>query len=246
MIRYQNEKLSIELGGDLTGRMTPEECLDIVLKLIEASGPRPLEPAVHYEVLPPKSASAPTVAEKAVVTKPMTGMDRPMKARIPNVVDLSELTLVMPENSRHFECPNCHQSSFLILKGMNGEQQTIICLDEGTYALDGVQFTTETSTQFDEMLDKETYLDIKDRIVNEKLTFARDSSTLCECPRCHHEEVLEVFIGEYDESSSEYETPCRFCGGEVIQRSVNLEGTITNLAQCDSCHKQNDFRRKLL
>lgn len=250
MIKYQTQNLTIEIDGQGSDYGL-DACLKAVKELITM--PIALTSGFNNAVIPGRNDNPPYVLlnkptidgvpnPRIDVTSSQFGVERSMKTRIPNVVDMKTITFTKPDTAEGFRCPSCHQSMFLYLGAGKSDTKMIMRTEDGIKELDGVRFTFKDDQEYAEQVNDEAVAALREHLIGEKLVLVKGADTICECPRCAETGNIDIFIDEFNETTSEFEHPCDLCGGEVVPRDqLQEDKTMLHLTSCEKCGSSNQF-----
>ena len=251
-IKYKTDKVSFYVECDPKDK---DIVLDLVSKLCKESNPTfylsaskmdkikeaidqiPDEPLTYENHINPK-----------VFDKEKTKSDRPVvRQRLPNEIDLSDVEIqkAMTRKESHLTCPNCYQSSFIVVKISDSEyyymrrlnnNYEVVAKITNEEELKGMDFKTDDPDK-DAKKIIDYYTDIY-RIKEMKLDVNVDNKTSVYCPICKTVHKVQDWIKCGEDPISygcEYSDPCAICGGETVKKINKLNTTKT----CERCgHKE--------
>lgn len=246
MIKYQNKDLSIEIKGVNESLSAQVDALERIVKFSLSA---PLE--IIQKDTPQdagirllKSEERPSVLESVqrnTAIQGTSGMDRSMKKRIPNVLDLKDLNIVEAKKYEGFRCPSCNQSFLLNLNPSDSISgaEFIIRLEDGIHDLKGVLLSYDSSEDYDKEIGDNSQELFKPYISREKLFLTKDTEHSCSCPRCGLTDTMSAFVEDFEETSSEFDHPCLYCGGEVVPSESSKENT--SALCCEDCKSKIQY-----
>lgn len=242
MIKYYTKEVYIKIDGQGSD-YSLDACLDAVTRLIKetrVSAETPRFQDINKEI---EKGVREIQEHSEARLKNNTTMDRSMRERIPNILDVTKMDLINPERAEGFRCPACNQSAFLHINPGTSNKETIMRRPDGLYTLQEVEIDFGTVAEYDKEMSLTENIDrLASYLSDEKVYLVHDSEVPCECPRCGDILVMDEFVKEFSETNSEFEHPCLICGGEVIMKDLLQEdGTTERTMVCEECRSEIQY-----
>lgn len=240
MIKYKNSDLLIEIKEVHESLESQVDALERILKMSTPNAkdniPHKTPEILQEEMILSDETSAKDLSSPSPDPYANIGIERSMKKRIPNVLDLNDLNLVEAKKYKGFRCPNCNQSYLLNLTPLkvDTEPTLIIRMEDGIHNLTGVNVVYDDTEAYDKEIGDHSRHIFEPHVSEEQVFLTKDPSHLCSCVRCKYLGFMDEFIEDFEETSSEFDRPCLYCGGEVVATKNKENESALSCEQCKS------------